>query len=292
MKVQIVIPVINLWRDYTKPCIDSVIRASRNINYRIFLIDNGSTDETQIEAQKLISDRFLYHRNEELWPLSKAWNYGIRRAFEDGYDYAFVINNDVLIHPDAIDKLVARLKNSENELVIVTCMNVKSECDQLGSPEKIFEMKSDDKSNVSEAEHPDFSAFMLSKKGWDLVGEFDEGFWPAYFEDNDYHYRINLLRLKAITVPTAMFYHYGSRTQNQNIKQGRGLVPALLFEKNRTYMLSKWGSTNAHNIRYRHPFNDVFKDVKWTLQSAHTGDCACNVKCGAILSRFGNNAKK
>jgi GT2 family glycosyltransferase len=284
-RVQIVIPVINLWRDYTKPCLASVIRASQNIDYRIFLIDNGSTDETQEEARKLISDRFIYHRNETSWPLAQTWNYGIRRAFEDAYDYVFVINNDVLIHPDAIDNLVDRLKDDKHGLVMATCMNVKSECDQLGAPEKLFELKSKDKTDVPEAEHPDFSAFMLNKRGWDLVGEFDEGFWPAYFEDNDYHYRINLLGLKAITLPTALFYHYGSRTQNQNPNQM--LVSSLLFEKNRSYILSKWGSTDADQIRYRRPFNDVFKDAKWTLQKAHTGACPCNVKCAILLNRFG-----
>ena len=68
---------------------------------------------------------------------------------------------------------------------------------------------------MPESDHPNFAAFLLSRECWERVGPFDEKFYPAYFEDNDYHYRIQLEGWRAITHPPAMFYHYGSRTQNE-----------------------------------------------------------------------------
>lgn len=48
-KIQIVIPCINLWSKYTKNCINSI---KTKYEYRILLIDNGSTDETKEEMKE------------------------------------------------------------------------------------------------------------------------------------------------------------------------------------------------------------------------------------------------
>ena len=290
MKIGIVCPVINLWRDFTKPCLDSI---KTKYDYRIVLVDNASTDETCEEAGRMVSENFMHKRNEEKWPLAKSWNYGIKDSFEKGADYVFVINNDILLHPDAIDNLVDYFKiksySSSHRLGIVTCMNVKGECDEKGNPSKIFELKSEDKKGVPISEHPDFAAFMLSKNCWNSVGEFDEGFRPAYFEDNDYHRRLCLSGYYAVTLPTAMFYHVGSKTQN--MAEDKPQVPGLLFERNRDYFREKWGGgpnndePGTHNL-WLYPFNDEKKSAQWTLQDAHRGGCDCNVSCGILLKRF------
>src|ERR1041385_5581337 len=230
MKVQIIIPTINLWKKYTEPCIQSVFKACEGLDYRILLVDNASTDETLIEAGKLVSDKFAHKRNERIWGCAETWNWGIKDAFERGYDYVFVINNDVLLHPESIKQLLNRFEQSKKHdegverefysdhymrdsflenIAMITCMDVTGECPQ---PQAVFDLAIFDKANVPESEHPCFSGFMIDRRCWEKVGVFDENFKPAYYEDNDYHYRINLARLKAIVLPTSLFYHYGSRT--------------------------------------------------------------------------------
>lgn len=259
MKVQIVIPAINLWNKYTKPAIDSV---KTKHDYRILLIDNASTDETLVEAGKLVSDTFSHKRNEERWSCTKSWNYGVNDAFERGFDYVFIINNDVILRPDTIDILIDRFEADVNHgLALVSSMDVSGEAD----PHKMLELNRDD---VTEAEHPCFSAFMISRKTWESIGEFDEGFKPAYFEDNDYHYRINLAGLKAIICPRSMFYHFGSRTQNEASEDGKPMVPGPLFENNRAYYSAKWGGVPGQE-KWKTPFGDEAKDYKWTKQLQH-----------------------
>ena len=264
-KVQIIVPTINLWAKYTKPCIDSI---KTKYEHRILLIDNGSTDETVVEASKLVSNTFAHKRNEDRWGCAQSWNYGIQDAFDRGYDYAFVINNDVLLHPEAIDKLIERFEYkchlhpesisevlttdfpihscTQKELALATCMDVTGECDV---PNAIFSLSTKEKESVPETEHPCFSGFMINKMCWDTVGKLDEAFKPAYYEDNDYHYRINLKGLKAIVVPTSLFYHYGSRTNLEAYGK-----PFIDSSKNHQYYVLKWGG-NPGKETFKTPFN-------------------------------------
>ena len=94
---------------------------------------------------------------------------------------------------------------------------------------------------------------MLSRRCRDVVGPFDERFYPAYFEDNDYHYRIQLAGLRAVTYPPAMFYHYGSRTQNE--ATAVPLVPGSVFDENRRRYVQKWGGPPGQE-QFRNPFGN------------------------------------
>lgn len=282
IKVGVVIPSINLWAKFTKPCIDSV---KTKYDYRIVLVDNGSTDETREEAGKLVSATFTHKRNEQNVGCQGAWNYGIKDSFEHGCDYVLVCNNDILLHKDAIDKLVDRFESSKTSdehltLAMVTAMDIRGE---LPIPTMIDALNTDFKANCAEAESPNYSAYMISKLYWDKIGEFDLGFFPAYFEDNDSHYRMKLAGLKAIVYPPAMFYHFGSRTQNE---AGPGpLVSGSLFEANRNYFIDKWGGAPSQE-KYQNPFNDEKKHLSWTLQIAHTAECSCVSSCATLLTKY------
>lgn len=269
MKVEIVIPVINLWKRYTKPALDSIFDAmvrakSHNIDCHIILIDNKSTDETQAEASKLNNDLLFYQRNEERWGFQKSVNFGVHYGLEHGAQMILVCNNDIMLHPEAIWRLIERF--DKGGVGMVTCMDVRGEMRENGIlPQMIGTLNTKDKEKVEEAPHPNFSAFMVSKECWEEVGEFDEVFEPAYFEDNDYHYRMEQFGLGAIVYPPAMFYHYGSRTQNEADESGRPMVPGGMFENNRANYIKKWGGL-PNQEKFTHPYNDESRSLKDTKQ--------------------------
>ena len=271
MKIEIIVPAINLWHKYTKGALDSVMEAmvrakAHGIDCHIILIDNNSTDETQAEASKLNSNLVYYQRNEERWGFQRSVNFGVAYGIEHGAEAFLVCNNDIVIHPEAIWRLVERL--SKGDAGMVTCMDIRGEMQQFGiMPSTIGTVSAKEKELVDEAPNPNFSAFMISKDCWEVCGEMDEGFYPAYFEDTDYHYRMNVLEIPAITFPPALFYHFGSRTQNEAQENGQPMVPGGLFENNRAYMMKKWGSTKAEEIVYTHPFDDETKSIRWTKQN-------------------------
>ncbi len=265
MKLSIVMPVRNLWKEYTEPCLTCVLNSKipSELEFDILIIDNGSTDETK-DAIDFISRKQLpmmkYHRNEENLGCSQTWNFGVRKSFENGSDLVFVINNDVLFHPNCIKRLVDRFNVVNDNVVIATAMDIRGEC---MLPEDVLTKRDLDKEEVAESEGPSFSAFMLNKRLLEEVGEFDEGFFPAYFEDNDMHRRIKLAGLRAICSPMALFYHYASRTQSS---VPGGLVNSQMFLKNRDYYIKKWGGV-PHSETFTTPFGDPNLSVKWTRQN-------------------------
>lgn len=242
-KIAIIIPCINLWYQYLKPCLESI---KTKHEYSICVVDNGS-DEDYRDTE--YDKEFDVIRFDENMGCSAAWNAGVRKYYELGYEYFLILNNDVLLHPRAIDALIERFEKGDEDVVMVTMFDMRGE---LPLPAQIFLQADNAKDNVEEAESPCFSGFMMNRKCWEDVGEFDEKFFPAYFEDNDYHYRIKLAGLKAIMYPPAMFYHYGSKTQTESGSEY--VVKSPQFENNRSYYIRKWGGPPGEE-KYTMPFN-------------------------------------
>ena len=267
MKIEIIIPTINLWTQYTKPALDTVFEAmvrakAHEFNCHVLLIDNASTDSTQAEAAKLEGELLHYQRNNDMWGFQKTVNFGVAYAWEHGADFALILNNDIVLHSEAIWRLAQRM--AKGDVGMATCMDVAGEMKENKiPPQDIARLLAQDKESVDEAPHPCFSAFMISKKCWDEVGEFDEGFAPAYFEDNDYHWRTQQIGMLAIVYPPAMFYHYASRTQNEAM--GFQLVNSYMFLRNRDYYVKKWGGTPGAE-KFSVPFDDAKLSIKYTKQ--------------------------
>jgi GT2 family glycosyltransferase len=274
MKMQIVIPCINLWAKYTRSCVDSLNAAmaaasARGVETRLLLIDNASTDETSKEASKIVSDVFGYQRNEERWGFQKSVNFGVNDAWTRGCDMALVCNNDIVMHPEAILRLAEGFVKVRTSLDVglITCMNVRREVDEKKiEPKNVGALLARDKEGLGVTPHPDFSAFALSRRCWKEVGEFDEIFAPAYFEDNDYHYRIKLAGMDAITYPPAMFYHYGSRTLEEASENGKRTVTSEAFNRNRAMYGMKWGGRPGGET-YTTPYDEAMTPITATKQS-------------------------
>lgn len=70
----------------------------------ILIVDNASTDGT---AQWLASQPDLHYRNTgSNLGGAGGFNYGMRWAVEAGYDYVWVMDDDTLPQPDALEKLL------------------------------------------------------------------------------------------------------------------------------------------------------------------------------------------
>ena len=226
----IIVPVLNCL-DYTKAMLPT-IKTKRA--YKLILIDNGSTDNTWdfFKAQRRKNNALIKHFEQNIG-VGSAWNWGIDQArMYFNSRYFLILNNDLLLHPEAIDVLIATL--SPPNVVLSTATNVSG---RVASPDNVLSLKIPTKKKLKEA--PDFSCFMLSKEAIEKVGHFDEQFFPAYFEDNDYHYRIKLAGLKAVKTNQALYFHYGSRTikENEEVRNKSNLG----YTVNREYYKRKWG---------------------------------------------------
>ncbi|MCL4429743.1 MAG: hypothetical protein M1167_03215 [Chloroflexi bacterium] len=195
--------------------------------------------------------------------VAQAWNMGIEAGSSLGCDYILVLNTDIVLKSNAIDRLV-NFAQTHQEAVLWTM----TECQDLTSIEGCME-------NGSFEERPNFSCFMVKSDFFSHVGKFDENFAPAYCEDGDMHARLTLAGLKAYGYGGAKFYHYGSQT----LKSDKDLTNtnARTYPRCQLYFLEKWGHRMVDDVEemrrvyFKHPYNSRGKPLSYWRQPPHVG---------------------
>lgn len=227
MQLGIVIPVYlshELHVQFTQEALES-IQSSHRLS--ISVVDNYHSDAFSSDLARLENDRTTVLKNPQGNSLSAAWNLGIERSFSAGAAFVLVMNNDIVLHPQALDNLVLFAEKHPEFLLY------------SGTEWPNLRTLKQSEWDGSFAEHPHFSCFMVKPETVSLIGYFDEAIDGAYFEDNDYHTRILLAGKKAVATTTSKFYHYGSRTVEIDDELKLQIKPR--YEKNRAYMQRKWG---------------------------------------------------
>jgi GT2 family glycosyltransferase len=93
---------------------------------------------------------------------------------------------------------------------------------------------------------PDFSCFICDDRLFEKVGEFDENFKPAYFEDTDMRLRAQQTGYKMVSVKSAAINHFGSATMKLDTSTAQSLPP--YYRINQQYFIDKHGGTQDELI--------------------------------------------
>lgn len=247
--------------EYTRAAVEDCLAQSTTSH--LLLIDNGSRD-----PGRMLGDEFARHPQVLRWrydpalpSLSAVWNKALQFAWEAGADRAFVVNNDVRLHQDTFSVLSEVMDTAH--AWFVTAVSVREgQFDPtidlraglgVATPARKDGMKPEGYSYGG----PDFSCFLIHRQCHRWF-QFDEGFMPAYHEDNDYHRRLQLAgfgyKIFGVNVP---FLHYGSATLNNNPRL-RETWPAK-FAACQTYYLRKWGGMPGSEV-YQMPFQHEYSE--------------------------------
>ena len=252
--IAIIIPYINL-PNYV---LDLIRTIYTEFSYHIYLIDNNSDPETKKKLAYLDKREYItiVYNNTNIGCAS-SWNQGIKIAIEEyNIDYAVVLNNDILLHKDCIDNMISNLICGG--FPFVSGMDVCKEC---AKPFDVLNLKTPDKKFVVDA--PEFSCYALNIKLLEIMkdkekgfeeypGLFDQKYYPAYFEDNDFHRRLKLIGMRAVKINTALYYHYGSRTikENDDVK----VISDTYYLTNKQRYIEKWGGKPGKE-KFKIPFD-------------------------------------
>lgn len=182
--------------------------------------------------------------------LSRAWNRGIKYGLRAGADYIVVMNLDIILHPQCLNNLVA-FAQGNSELVIWSAVMWHNRATLL-------------EAQLSDRTRADihWSCFMLNRRLPELVGDFDEGFDPAYFEDADMRRRIALKGLHGGSIESALFYHLENGTikgcmdgSPEEVGAGLALMSDLkeTMDRNEQRFIKKWGG-----LPYQEKFTEPF----------------------------------
>lgn len=140
-KFSIIIPAYNV-KNYIDECIQSVIDQKFQ-DYEILLINDGSTDDTLIICEDIVS---RYHSirlfSKENEGLSETRNFGIKKATGE---YLYFLDADDLLETDALNKIEYSLESQNYPDVLMTNFTridaiTKNEIDIDKVPEFCFDM--------------------------------------------------------------------------------------------------------------------------------------------------------
>jgi GT2 family glycosyltransferase len=104
---------------------------------------------------------------------------------------------------------------------------------------------------------------MVDRRLFEVVGEFDEGFTPAYLEDADMAYRMRLRGVSAVTCHAALILNYDRGTIKGLVDCSYSEIGACAqltrnlredISKNDSRYLRKWGGSAGHE-KFTEPFN-------------------------------------
>lgn len=147
------------------------------------------------------------YRPEQNIGVSASWNYACRWAWIRGHDALLLLNDDLML----VDPL--------------TLVQFRSAV--VAEPRWFYCL-------VGQG----FSAVCITRAVWDEVGEFDEGFWPAYYEDNDMLWRMKLVGISGrdIDLPSKHFHSASIHADTEMDALNR-----IAFPLNQGRYIAKWG---------------------------------------------------
>ena len=114
MFLSIIIPVYNV-KEYLPRCVSSIIKECANIDYEAILVDDGSTDGSDILCDKLAKEtkQFLVlHKTNG--GLSDARNYGVLHAQGE---YVFYIDSDDYLADGGMKTMVEAALQSKSDVI-------------------------------------------------------------------------------------------------------------------------------------------------------------------------------
>ena len=204
----ILIPTINR-KDLLMKALESYSEVMPEVTKLI--LDNGNQDIPCID-----DNTWIWQSTQNLG-VAASWNYLIGKAIVNDFKYFLILNDDVILQKDEAQiKQILSKGTSEHFYLCRPFYN--------------------------------WSSFILTKKVYEKIGPVDENFKKAYFEDNDYMYRMRLagVPIKYVDELNPDIY-LNSQTIEKNPLLGG-------YVENREYFLQKWGGL-PESETFKTPFN-------------------------------------
>jgi GT2 family glycosyltransferase len=205
--------------DHTLRCVESV-RNSRAQDYRIYVVDNASADDSVRRLTGLGEDvRLIANARNDGW--AGGVNIGVRAALADACDHIFLLNNDAEVREDTIDRLLAA-EAALGPAIVLGCVVVDRRSGEMqffgtandprsGTP-RWFDVSTDaDRlaNDYIDSSMAYGAALFARSDHFRRVGLFDERLF-LNFEETDWCLRARRAGLRCVIVRHAVAPHFTS----------------------------------------------------------------------------------
>ncbi len=215
-------------------------------NYKVFLVDNGSKEESVSLLRPFHKDKVVLIENGKNLGFSGGNNVGIRRALAEGFTYVFLLNNDTVVAPDFLEKMVAVAGDNAQNGIVGPKIYYYAEPQRIWYGGGLIRWP---KGGVHPGQgeidaHPDESApletgyvtgcaLLIKARAIREIGGLDEDFF-LYHEDTDWSVRARKAGYAIMYAPAAKVYHKVSRTAS-----ALGSPKILYYDTRNVLLLAK-----------------------------------------------------
>jgi len=253
----IIIPVFNQL-DYTKRCIDSIIR---NTVYprNIIVIDDASGLETKNYLRELKqTGKIILYENQDNLGWVASVNKGIKNS---AAGYICVMNNDVEVYPGWLSEMINAAKAKEKIGIVNPTWEI---------PKYFYGARVDFYHRVAARRCAEYIetdwargfCFLIKRPVIDAIGGLDDAFSPGYYDDRDYSLRAAKAGFICIQALGSFVWHYKNISYKK--KLGEKNFNKILAEKERLFR-SRWGNPSRILAVVGLPRNDNLKRLETFL---------------------------
>ncbi|MEM3154141.1 MAG: glycosyltransferase family 2 protein [Candidatus Woesearchaeota archaeon] len=202
-------------------CLHTLIRNTAYKNYKLTVVDNGSTDDS-VEKIKKFNVPFIVLKRNLGFP--KGMNTGVFHAIKEKPDYIVYFSNDVIIPENQkqwLGKLVADLEADRTAAVAgMKCFRPDGSIEETGTyfvPRWQGSVKKsvEDENKKQYVDMTSGACIVIRRTVADRIGLYDEKQSPFWYEDTDLFVRIKKAGYKVIYDPAVAIKHIGSYTINK-----------------------------------------------------------------------------
>jgi len=177
----------------------------------IYVLDNGNQELPNFA--KLGRPVYII-KSEKNIGVGPSWNVLCRKIYEN-HENALILNDDIYLGKKTAD-INNLIEKKSSQFITAT---------------------------------PDWCAFIINKSIFEKVGPFDECFFPAYYEDNSYAYRMKLKGVSHLRTP---YLNPEIYRVSQTIEKDKSLFDYRT--KNKQLYLEMWGGLPERE-KFTKPFN-------------------------------------
>jgi GT2 family glycosyltransferase len=220
---KVAIVILN-WNSYddTIECLNSLVDLDYPF-FEVFLVDNGSKDNSLVRIEnEYRRGKFPYIINilksDRNLGFAGGNNIGIQKAYQENFNYFWLLNNDTTVDPNALNELINEIKGDSKVGIVGSKIyyygtdiiwfaggvvnKYTGKTSHIGFKEK-------DKfqyNNIKEVDYISGCSLLFKKELIETAGYMSEDYF-LYYEETDWNLRAHKCDWKIKYVPGSIIYH-------------------------------------------------------------------------------------
>lgn len=226
--IHIVIPVFNRWY-YTQACLKS-LQSQEYKNFKIIVVDHGSTDSTSQHICKEFPNVILLNGNESMW-WTAATNMGVKYALDNNADFILTLNNDLIVENNYLDSLISLYQKYPKTIIGSVSVDKRNPSNTVYAGTKWNKWTAKYRSSIQLSQyeilkknHTFFTSDLLPGRGtlipkeaFIALGLFDEKNFPHYAADEEFSNRCKNNGYQLVVASQAIVYSEVDATGLKNV---------------------------------------------------------------------------